>query len=88
MKIIKAKVAGNDTLYIIKRVGLFSRKSEIYWISQNMALPVINIGAVQDNYSPGGDYEPEEEYDPEKAQERADEKRDEMREDGIPVDKN
>lgn len=68
MKIIKAKVAGSDTLYVIKRSGLFGHK--ILWVSQNMALPVVNIGPVQ------------EDHKPEEAQEKADEKRDEMREDG------
>jgi len=70
MKIIKAKINGSDTLYVIKRSGLFGRKSAIYWISQNMLLPVVNVGPVQ------------EDYKPEEAQEKADEKRDEMREDG------
>lgn len=72
MKIIKAKVAGSDTLYIIKRAGLF--KKEVYWVSQNYAIPVLNIASVP---------EVDDEVDTEKMQEQADAKRDEMREDGI-----
>lgn len=47
MKIIKVKIEGNESIYIIKRKSLFSRKHEIYWVSQNMALPVVDVSGVQ-----------------------------------------
>ena len=49
MKIIKVKIDGNESIYVMKRRGIFSRKHEIYWISQNMALPVVDISSQIDN---------------------------------------
>jgi len=46
IKIIKAKIQGNDTLYIVKTKGLIRKKTEIYWISQNTALPVVDVSAM------------------------------------------
>lgn len=71
------KLNNNETFYIIKRSGLFKLKSEVYWVSQGMAIPVVNIGSVLD----GG-------VDTEAETEKAENLRDEMREDGIPTKKN
>lgn len=72
------KLNNNETFYIIKRSGLFKRKSEVYWVSQGYAVPVVNIGNILDN----------QEVNTEADMEKAENLRDEMREDGIPTDKN
>ena len=51
MKIIKVRNKGEESIYIFKRTSIFSRKRAIYWISQNMALPVVDVSDSQ--------YEPE-----------------------------
>lgn len=71
------KLNNNETFYIIKRSGLFKLKSEVYWVSQGMAIPVVNIGSVLD----GG-------VDTEAETEKVENLRDEMREDGTLTKKN
>lgn len=71
------KLNNNETFYIIKRSGLFGFKKEVYWVSQGMAMQVVDIGNMMD----GG-------VDTEADTERAENLRDEMREDGIPTKKN
>ncbi len=71
------KLNNNETFYIIKRSGLFKLKSEVYWVSQGMAIPVVNISVLDGNG-----------VDPETLAEQAENLRDEMREDGTPTKKN